>query len=177
MIDRVPVSIYSSEGVSMPATGSIVRLEKEVVRPNDTTPYAVGDSVGNGAMIELTHADMNAGGSGFIHELTIETNCTAFAGATIRLWLYNAAIASIPADNAAFINAYANTAKRIGVNYLDVVFDSLLAGSDTVFGRVQLPTAVRLVDAKIYALMQTLTAVTPTASCKFNIKANFLKLT
>jgi hypothetical protein len=171
------LKLTDNSGNTLLPSGEILRLEKEIIRPNDTIAYAVGDAVGNGSMIVFENSNLNTNSSGFIHEATIETKCTAFAGATIRLWLYNAAITPVIADNAAFINSYANTGKRIGLNYLDVTFDPLLAGSDTVFGRVQFPTAVHLSNGKLYALMQTLTAVIPSALCEFNIKINFLKLT
>jgi len=71
-----------------------------------------------------------------------------------------------------------NKNKRLGSGYFDVIFDSLLAGSDTIIGRSQPLYEYNCAGGNnIYMLFQTLSTITtPKANGSFNIIMNVLKL-
>lgn len=175
-------TITDSSGNVLLPTGTPVKLTAELTRTNaDVTAYAAGDSVNASAstpaMISFDNtATITNGGGGIALLLKVESNMTSLASGVLRLWFYNAALASIPADHVAFTNTYANAAKRCF--YVDVTIDPLLAGSDTVLGQVDITKEylAAVADNHLYCLIQTLTAFTPTAGGKITVELSALKL-
>ena len=138
----------------------------------------VAHTTANGTPIAITlaNASIANNGGGFAFLLKVESNITTLAGATLRYWFYNSLPAVLQGDNDAFVNLYANSTKRCF--YVDVTFDALLAGSDTVIGSVELSKeyVTALADTSMYALIQTLSAFTPTSGGKIYSALSVLKL-
>lgn len=131
---------------------------------------------GTPTIITLPNASIANNGGGFVFLLKVESNMTALAGATLRYWFFNTPPAVLVGDNDPYINSYANAAKRCF--YIDVTFDALLAGSDTIIGSIELSKEyiAALADNSIYMLIQTLTAFTPTSGGKIYSALSVLKL-
>lgn len=172
--------IDASSNVMLPSgTPRIVAVE--MTRPNDTPgAYSVGDainsSVASPTSLEFTNASIAVGGGGFMGLIKVESDITALASGTLRLWFFNEVPASIVGDHVAFVNNYANSGKRCF--YVDVTFDSLLAGSDVVLAQT-LPLFneyVTSASTSIYCLIQTLSSFTPTASGKIKISLSLIKI-
>ena len=156
---------------------SIVTKSFEITRPANTTDYAVGDVIANSdsapvlPYVEISDA---AGIGLMLAQVRIQTNNTAFAGATIRLHVYTDEVTAIN-DNAAFQMLYANAAKRVG--YIDVTLDAANAGStDSVaginnFDKLMLQTAKR----KLYFMPEIRTVKTPASGQKFMVQCVYVK--
>ena len=101
---------------------------------------------------------------------------TALAGQTLRYWFYNDTPSGMVGDHVAFVNSYANASKRCF--YIDLTFDPLLAGSDTVFGQVKLSDEyiTKATGKYLYGLIQTLTSWTPTSGGKITTSLSVVKL-
>ena len=173
--------VVDSAGNVLLPSGIPSKIIVEVTRPNDTPgAYSVGDainsSIASPVAFEFANASIVAGGGGFLGLLKLESNITALASGTLRLWFFNETPTSIVGDHVAYVNNYANSSKRCF--YVDVTFDPLLAGSDTVFGET-LPLFneyVTSTSTSIYCLIQTLSSFTPTASGKIKISLSLIKL-
>jgi hypothetical protein len=128
------------------------------------------------APIELTGASVANGGGGIAFLLKLESNITALASQTIRVWFYNDTPAVVVGDHVAFINSYANSAKRCF--YVDVTFDALLAGSDTVIGIIDISKEyiTKTTGTSLYCLLQTTTSWTPTSGGKIYLALSTVKL-
>ena len=173
--------IVDSTGNVLLPSGTPSKIIVELTRPNDTPgAYTIGDAINSSiaapVALKFANASIAAGGGGFLYLLKAESNMTALAGQTIRYWFYNDTPTGMVGDHVAFINSYANASKRCF--YIDLTFDPLLAGSDTVFGQVKLSDEyVTKVDGKdIYALMQALTGFTPTSGGKITTSLSVVKL-
>lgn len=173
-------SLTDQNGNILLPSGTPAKLTYELTRPSDIIGYTIGDainsSVATPVAITLTNASIANNGGGFAFLLKVESNMTTLAGATLRYWFYNTVPSALVGDNVAFINSYANASKRCF--YVDVTFDTLLAGSDTVIGSVELSKeyVTALADKNIYALIQTLSAFTPTSGGKIYSALSVLKL-
>jgi hypothetical protein len=148
----------------------------ELTRPADTAAYLAGDGINVSTTEPVAIEFANVGGAnggGYLAFLKVESNITALAGATLRLWFFNDTPTGIVNDNAPYTNSYANSSKR--VFYVDITFDALLAGSDTVFGQ-SFPIFNEYVAQNLYCLIQTLTAFTPTSGGKIKISLSCVKI-
>lgn len=173
-------TLTDSAGNVLLPSGTPAKIIVELTRPNDTPgAYTIGDainsSVASPAAFEFANASIAAGGGGLLGLLKLESNITALASGTLRLWFFNEAPINIVGDHVAYINEYANSSKRCF--YIDVTFDPLLAGSDTVFAQT-LPLFNEYVttNKSIYCLIQTLSSFTPTASGKIKISLSLIKI-
>lgn len=129
--------------------------------------------------IQLVDASISNGGGGMLMDVKVETDAVAFAGQTIRIWLFNDIPSGIVGDNVAYINSFVNANKRAGSGYIDIVFDALLTGSDCVIGVAQ-PTCeyiCKSTSKDLYILIQVITAITtPESSGIFNFTFNVIKM-
>lgn len=174
-------SITDSEGNIILPSGTPSKLITEITRPADTPgAYTAGDAINTSTtvptLITFANASIANGGGGFLYLLKAESNMTTLAGQTIRYWFYNDTPTGIVGDHVAFVNSYANASKRCF--YIDLTFDSLLAGSDTVFGQVKLSDEyiAKSTGKDIYALIQALTSFVPTSGGKITTSLSVVKL-
>jgi hypothetical protein len=179
---------YAAVGITLTRNMGDIILEATVAGVPFTAPVVVnvttnlGGTVahttanGTPTAITLTNASIANNGGGFAFLLKVESNITTLAGATLRYWFYNTVPTSLVGDNIPFVNSYVNASKRCF--YVDVTFDALLAGSDTVIGSVELSKeyVTALADTSMYALIQTLSAFTPTSGGKIYSALSVLKL-
>ena len=151
--------IVDSIGTIIPPSGDVARLSGVITRPADTVSYTAGDMVGT--IQTLTNAALGLNGGGWIMDVKQETDIVQAAGCVFRYWLFNT-MPTFVADNAPYINSFANADKRCAAGYFDVMFDPLLVGSDCVIGKYQPNTeyVCAVADTSIYVAIQTLTAIT-----------------
>ena len=175
------MKIHSKKGLVInPAISDMAKLVYELTRPADTTAYSANDAVNSSvavpAVIELPGAANELGGGGIAMMMKLESNMTDLAGKTIRVWFYNGTPANVVGDNVAFVNSFANRTKRSF--YVDVTFDALLVGSDTVIGMVDLSKEFICDPAStsLFVLLQTLAAFTPTSGGKIYMALSVVKL-
>ena len=168
----------ASGNVLLP-NGTPVRKEVEITRPSDVIAYTAGDSINasttSPVAFELASMSTAAGGGGFITKLKVETNITAMANATLRIYFFRDTPTSITADNVAMTIAYANSSKRSF--YIDITLDPLVTGSDTIFGQtLDLSTEYACLATSMYFTVQTNSAFTPTSGGKIKVIVSALKV-
>lgn len=173
------VSLVDSAGNPILPAGIPSKIVVELTRPADATPYTANDAINSsvGSPVALTFSDVSVvvGGGGVATVLKVESNITAMAGATLRFWFFRDTPGTIPGDNTAHVNLYANSSARCF--FADVTFEPLLAGSDSVYGQAILWNEyVTNASKNIYALVQTLSAFTPTSGGKIKASLSVLKL-
>lgn len=172
------VAIMTPTGDVMAPSGMTTRLEYELIRPSDTNTYSIGDAINTSTStpiaLPLIGASISSGGGGVLTKIKVESNITALAGATLRLYFFNDTPASITADNVAMTITYANSGKRIF--YVDVTFDSLVVGSDTVYGQADVMNTYTCAATTLYFTVLTQTAFTPTSGGKIKISASSIRL-
>jgi len=173
------VSLSDPSGNTLLPSGTPVKVVVELTRPADIIAYAVGDSinssVGTPVPLEFPNASIGAAGGGFLGLLKVESNITTLASGTLRLWFFNDVPTGLVGDNVAHVNTYANSSKRCF--YIDVTFDALLAGSDTVFGQTSpLFNEYVTIATSLYCIVQTLSAFTPTSGGKIKISLSLIKI-
>lgn len=173
-------TLVDANGNTLLPSGTPAKLTYELTRPADIIGYTIGDainsSVATPVAITLANASIANNGGGFAFLLKVESNIVTLAGATLRYWFYNSIPSALVGDNVPFVNSYVNAPKRCF--YVDVTFDALLAGSDTVIGSVELSKEyiTALADTSIYVLIQTLSAFVPTSGGKIYSALSVLKL-
>lgn len=174
-------NITDSNGNILLPSGTPSKTIVEITRPADTPgTYTAGDavntSVASPTLITFANMSIANGGGGFLYLLKAESNMTTLAGQTLRYWFYNDTPTGIVGDHIAFVNSYDNASKRCF--YIDLTFDSLLAGSDTVFGQVKLSDeyVTKVTGKDLYSLIQTLTSWVPTSGGKITTSLSVVKL-
>lgn len=144
----------------------------EFSRPADTTAYAVNDVVSDSTsaptIMQFTLARAN-GGAGYISKARIETNDTADV-ARYRLHLFHTAPTMIN-DNSPMTVLWANRDKRVGA----VDFDPLVTGGSGSDAARQINTyplffKCAVADAKLYGILEILTARTPASGKTYFIE-------
>ncbi|HAQ19598.1 MAG TPA: hypothetical protein DCR40_10265 [Prolixibacteraceae bacterium] len=142
-------------------------VEVRLTRPSDTVQYAANDAINSsvGAPVSLNLPDMALanGRGGYLMQIDAASDMLNLADATLRLWFYRTEPTGIVGDNVAMTNSTANITN--GRHYIDVKFNSLLAGSSSVLGQNS-PVWNYVCDAASKDLklrVQTLTAFTPTS--------------
>jgi hypothetical protein len=101
-------------------------------RPGDTAPYAALDAVmnstSNPTAIDFPNVVSAAGGSATIVAAKLCKSTNVVTNANFRMWLYSDTPASLPNDNAAWAQVWANRALRLG--WID--FTNPVVGTDCV---------------------------------------------
>lgn len=170
--------LVDASGNTLAPSGKPIELEVEITRPSDIIGYTIGDSINStvAGAFNLANASIATGGGGFITKVKVETNITAMAGASLRLYFFKDTPSTIIADNSPMTLAYADSSKRLF--YIDVILDTLVSGSDTIFGQTNdLATEYICVGTSLYLSVQTNTAFTPTSGGKIKIDVSVIKLT
>jgi hypothetical protein len=152
-------------------TQNSIRVATTFIRPADTNPYAVHDSVADSATAPtiLTFAGMGRvnGAAGHICKAQLLTDQPANI-AQFRLHLFNVAPTAIN-DNAPYAALWANRASRVGT--LD--FPALSTegtGSTAAFAQwVDIPLfyVCATADTALYGLLETKTVFTPASGQNF----------
>lgn len=145
-------------------------------RPANTTAYTAGDVVSDNAstttpitLADVVEAD---GGSGNIVAARLSTNVVSLTP-RIRVHLFNAATATVSADNAARRETYANASLRLG--YFD--FAAMISGADTGNSDMSyaqnmalaVPIKAASTSTTIYAVLETLDGFTPASGQSFTL--------
>lgn len=147
-------------------TSPTFRSEVTLTRPNDSTPYSINDAVTDSTSastaIDFANCARSAGTGVTLLQARMTIN-KVMGSTRFRLWLYRDTPASIPNDNAAFSQTWANSSLRIG--YVD--FATPITGSDCsdYYGTPVWTGAhaVQPVGTSIKGILQVLDAVTPAA--------------
>ena len=136
-----------------------------ITRPNDTTAYAVNDVVSTtaGEILEFS-TGLSVGGSGIImgSRMKVAVSAVPAGMSAFRLHLYNAAPTAI-ADNAAFNLPAADLGKYLGYITISTPIDlgdNIVSQDDNINFTFDLAAS----DTKLYGILQTGGAFTPSAS-------------
>lgn len=146
-----------------------------IIRPADTTAYAVGDLIGAsttaGVSNVMTVPDVTRvpGGTGRIIRARVATNQPAFGG-TIRLHLFKTLVAPTVGDNAPlaatvpnYVNAYGPTEVTLGQGIFSDGSKGYMAFSP--------PVAFDVPDGQsdVYVILEARTVFTPTPGQRFSV--------
>lgn len=173
-------SDYATEGITLTSSGNDLIFTAAVAGTPFTAPSianVTGDLTGSIAhtaanvtpvSIEFQNMAIANGGGGYLAQVRVESNITAMAGKSVRLWFYNEAPTYVQDDNTAFTHYYVDRDKRLF--YIDVTMNALLGTSDTVIGEtLPLYELYKCADTSLFVAVQTLSAFTPTSGGKINI--------
>jgi hypothetical protein len=156
-------------------SGSKSRVSVEFTRPSNTTPYTAGDVVSNSTsattMMEFTNA-VRKGGSGLVVGAIIATDEPSVT-ARYRLHLYRESTVTLAADNAPFIDLYADQGKKLGSFDFAAMTTPANATGDAV-SRSQnfaLAVPVRAVgeSSSLFGVLEVLDGPTPVSGQKFQV--------
>jgi hypothetical protein len=150
--------------------GKMAVVNGEFTRPNDSTPYAANDVVGNGAVVTFTNVGDSANGSGYVTNVRLVKSTATITNAVFRLWLYATAPTPI-ADNAQFTLLWANRAARLG--YVDLACTTEGTGSDSASAfvtNVNLKFMCAGGSRNLFGVLEAKQAYTPGASESFYIE-------
>jgi hypothetical protein len=178
--DFLPLVVVTSSGAGIifeAATAGVPFEAPVVVNTIADLTGAVVQTTANLTLapIEFANASIVTGGGGFLGLIKLESNITTLATGKLRLWFFNDTPSNIVGDNVPYINSYVNSSKRCF--RVDVEFDALLAGSDTVFGQSEaLFNEYITTGTSMYCLVQTLSAFIPTSGGKIKISLSLLKI-
>lgn len=142
----------------------------EITRPNNTTPYAISDVVGDGSVGVITNIARSSGGTGYLVKFKLATDQSTCV-ASFKIHIYNVSPTAID-DNAPFTQLYSNQSSYIG--YVTMAnFSTEGAGSTAA---VTLNISDRLAYATsgsddLFYIMETNSIFTPAANQKFLLTA------
>ena len=148
----------------VPVKSNNSQVSATQTRPDNATPYSIGDVVGTDVATNMTFANVcSSVGAGFIItgcSLEIDVNAVPAGMTSFRLHLFNAAPTAIT-DNLAMNLIAADRAKYLG--YIDLVTpvdlgDTLWSQNDNLNFKSKLAAST-----SIYGVLETRTAYTPAA--------------
>lgn len=170
----MPIAPAVSEDHLGEVGGNLLMIATEFTRPNDSTPYAandvVSDSTSATTMQALAAAARAAGIGGYITGIRVSTDKKSITP-RIRVHFWNTTGATLAADNAAWKDLYADSAKRVG--YIDL--PAMITGADSTNSdnSRSLDLTIRIpytcVATSLYYVLETLDAFTPAANEKFTV--------
>lgn len=170
------LALYDAQGIILTVYNNILTMTAKVAGTGFTAPTftalvnLAGTNVSTTANVTIAplifSSMVMANGAATLDLIKVETNMTALAGMTLRLWFYNA-LPTVVADNAAFVELYANKDKFLFS--ADVTMGQLLAGSDMVSGTRSAVESFATVGTDIYCIIQTVTGFSPTSGGKINV--------
>jgi hypothetical protein len=152
-------------------------VSAEFTRPNNATPYSIGDAVCQATPAILSFAGISQwlGGNGLIRSAWLRKSTNVVASASFRLHLFNTAVAT-SADNAALAIAWADRAYYIGqLTFANMLATASIATSigETVDSVAQvavpLPFACAAGAKDLYGLLEAAAAYTPGAQEQFQV--------
>jgi hypothetical protein len=170
------VALVAGEAHLGAVGGNKVEVAVEITRPADTTAYAAGDSVNTSTTVPtvMTFANFARvnGGSGYITKARLVTDKKSITP-RVRVHLFNAANPQLTNDNAAFIDLYADDAKKIGFFDLPAMTTSAdttnSTESRTLDFSLRIPFVAGGATRSIFALLETLDGFTPASGEKFTL--------
>lgn len=150
-----------------------------LTRPGDTAAYTANDGVSNSTSaptaIQFTNAIRSAAGKGVIIGAYIIKSSTTTTNAQFRLHLYSGSPSSVPNDNAAFANLWAN--RTIYIGYID--FSGFIAGSDCAIATGILSRdsiVAKLVSGTtIFGIFQAVAAYAPASGEQFEMHLDIIE--
>lgn len=154
----------------------VYRQDVEFTRPSNTTAYAAGDAVTNNATttvpMDFTGLARYSKGSGYIVGARLVSNEKSET-TSWRVHLYNVSTATIAADNAQWVDMYADVAKKIGwitLPAMSTPADSSTSDvSRTQDFTIRIPFRSSASDQSIYAVLECLDIWTPASGTKFTL--------
>jgi len=177
--DFLPLVVVTSSGADIVFEAATAGVPFEHPAAANTIANLAGSVVNTTANVTLSSVEfedmsISNGGGGFITGVKIESNITAMASTTQRLWLYNEAPALVSGDNTAFLISYADRDKLMF--FVDVEMQALETGSDSVVGYITMEKGYNCADFSLFGRLQTKTIFTPTSGGKINISLYAIKL-
>ena len=156
--------------------GLLARVSKEFTRPSDTTAYAANDVVSNSTsattLIVLTGAAHIVGGGGYITGIRLATDKKSITP-RIRVHFYNASTPTVAVDNVAMERLYADESLLVAHYDLAAMTTPADTSNSTLSeiydATMRLPFVCASTDKDLYALLETLDAVTPASAEKFTL--------
>ncbi|MEN6623684.1 MAG: hypothetical protein ABFD50_19320, partial [Smithella sp.] len=158
------LALYDAQGIVITSSGNQLNFYAKVAGTGFTAPTITvkanlsGTVVATTANVSLSAlqfvgAGKQKGVGGKLLMIKAATNMVMFAGKTIRLWMFDSEPTLIVGDNIAYVSKYENA----GVNdfYVDIVFDTLLANSDMVYGKATPNCPFSTDDKVLYCLIQS----------------------
>ena len=178
---------YSAIGIAISSSGADLIFEASAAGQDFTSATitnltgsytgTVVATTANTTLSPLVFSDvaLTDGGGGILGVVKVDSNITAAAAATIRLWFFSSAPSTIVGDNVAFTNAYGDSDKMLF--YVDVELGALLGSSNSVTGQTDaILSYITSGGNDLYCLAQTLTGFTPTSGGMIKISATFLMI-
>lgn len=163
----------------LPVKSNQSQVSATITRPDNATPYSIGDVVGQDPAANLSFANVcTANGAGFIImgvNLIINTNSVPAGMTTFKLHLYNAAPTAAITDNLAYNLASGDRAKYLGYITLATpvdLGDTLFSQNDNINFKSKLAAGA----TTIYGVLQTNTAFTPTNNCVKSIELKVVEV-
>lgn len=143
-------------------TTKMAATTKNFNRPANTTAYAADDAVANNATAgSVTRLEYDPAQSrGVIRRVRIRKSDQTVATPTLRLYLFDATFTVGAGDNAAFTAPLQDC-----IGYVDVPVTT--AGSDDAVGWANCDIPYQ--GAKVYGLLQTLSAFAPASAETFTV--------
>lgn len=138
-----------------------------IARPNNATPYAAKDVVGENpaALLTFTGLALAGGGGGRIVKARLATDKKDEVGA-YRLHLFNAPPTPI-VDNSPFLLLYADVAKRIGsIDFAALTTEDATGSTmaESLNATVSLPFVAAVGNQGLYGVLVALGTPTPAAN-------------
>jgi hypothetical protein len=160
--------------------GNKTAIAVEFTRENNATPYGAGDVVSNAAAgttpMDFATAARVGGGSGYVVGAKLIYNVKSVVPRT-RVHLFNVNTATLAGDNLQWKEVYADSSKRVG--YFDL--PAMVTGADATNSDMsrsiafdfRLPYVCAAASQHIYAVLETLDAVTLTSGSKVTLTLMF----
>ena len=142
----------------------IVKKTATFTRPNDTTPYSIGDLVANsttaGSVSAMSIAFTEAGGFGlWLRSATLRKTQASITNASFRLWCLNAAPTVTNGDNSIIAGNFLSTVMFEPIQ-IDTI--ALLTGGGAI-GTSMFDDGMLEIPPTAYFLLEALAAYTPAA--------------
>lgn len=156
--------------------GDLVPVSVEVTRPNDTTPYNIGDVVSNAtsgsALATITNIARANDVGGYIVAARLTADLKSITP-RIRVHLFKASDPTFSHDNVAAKSVYADEAKRVAVFDLPAMStpaDTTNSDMSTSYtSEIRLPFTPNSGGRNLYAMLETRDAFTPKSGGKFTL--------
>lgn len=155
---------------------TIYRQDVEFTRPSNTTAYTAGDAVTNNATttvpMDFSTLASYGKGHGYIVGARLVMNEKSET-ASWRVHLYNTSSITVAADNAPWVDMYADVADKIGWISLGAMTTPADASTSDVSRTqdfsIRIPYKCLSADRSIFAVLETVDAWTPASGTKFTL--------
>ncbi len=174
------ITSTTTPNVSNPDPGPATLLAS-FQRPNDATAYAVGDVISDNSASARAIAFDGAGHRGLIHSVSIGVEETTTAN--LELWIFDAEPTN-QIDNTAFALTSTVDLQKVVARFSLADAKKVLVGTGLnyyeAFGPtnnepIGLPRPYTTTNGKLYALLVTRSAYTPTARCLYHVRLGVVR--